>query len=802
MLKCADIFVKFSKVERMQLQVKDIIERLKSAQNKQELNATMLFIRALAPESQQQLKKKECAEIVTLIRTKILEDIYQKGDIPDRDILWSYGIFKRLEELGGLEKDERFETYIQLGESYVRNPENSYYERLLFIECASVAKLLCGKCDEAVKFMISQTLYLDLHDTYAVELDKFLNAFCTYYEIPIEWILEIQREELCSEYYASVNDKMKKSVFLWSMHVFWNIPRYFNNLKWKENFPTWLEVLERLLKEGNLDLAMYVSFYIYHKFGNSALTQEDWQEYNDKVVKLIEPYLVEYGKTLPKCKEKVDSSKNRKIKVAFLHERMVENSPYKVEYSLCKALLENEEFSSRYEILVLSMNYIQKSADDMKVMQSFCEIGATVMSPAYGLVNEHLYYVSHLQKALMIRNTLLAEGVDILICGSTTDCAAFMMATRSAPLQIFYSHGNGRYDVAGIDRRISHCAVMSPYKFESFAVPMDEERFYNPPRPKEAIEAERAKYPIDEDTVVLGVIGRLVKVDSEDYLKCIAEVMHKHKNTIFIAAGNGNIPVIRQKVEELGISERFFMPGFVDPHIYGHIIDIFCNTFPLEQGESLSEFFHKGKSYITYYDVYQKKFSEANFCEESRLLKFRQDNYLVYIRNAEKYQEGLKNLDKITEIPGIVFLYGIQEKGAFEKISCKCEKKCVEKPEILADFQLEIKNDRVCMVGANTTLVPKKPFPFLQFYDDVEIYKDFYSVFMIEHQDMFWKDGDMLYRGLYGRTVEDYVERLSYQIQHKETREQIGRALVTQMRELYRAKQSLLIAKMREFFND
>jgi hypothetical protein len=176
------------------------------------------------------------------------------------------------------------------------------------------------------------------------------------------------------------------------------------------------------------------------------------------------------------------------------------------------------------------------------------------------------------------------------------DIMGFLYVTRVAPLQMYWSHGNFEYDIEGIDRRITHITGNrneSKYDFEILDVRLNNE-FLNPQEAKNKIEAKTIKSRWREDTVILGSIGRLVKLNSDEYLQVIADIMKQNPNTVYLACGSGNIEEIKEKVEELGIGDRFYFEGHIDAHVYGYVIDIYLDTFPLYGGVSTQEALEKG----------------------------------------------------------------------------------------------------------------------------------------------------------------------------------------------------------------
>ncbi|MDE7256311.1 MAG: hypothetical protein K2N54_09085, partial [Helicobacter sp.] len=514
-------------------------------------------------------------------------------------------------------------------------------------------------------------------------------------------------------------------------------------------------------------------------------------------------YYVAFGKTQPPCKK--EQSKGKKI-VGFLRDRIVQNSPGKVEYSLLKALQQSPEIRQQYEFKIYLMGFVEKSNNDEEFVRDIKELDVEVVDVVSAINNDTAvkmpYYASHLRRALAVRNKIIADGVDILI--STNNgygISDLILCARSAPLQIFYSHGNGVYDLAAIDKRISHFQPEGGlFTFEQIIVPMDIDRFYNPPVTQEATFAEGSRYP--KDKIVLGVIGRLVKVDCEEYLATIADVMHQNPETIFIAAGMGNTQSVRAKVRKLGIpDERFYMPGHVDPHLYGHLIDIFCNTFPLVQGESLSEFAHKGKAFISL-DMQHRyeQYLAADFGEELHALKLSQ-TVLLYIRNVEDCKAGLMNWNEILDNPESVLLCTPAQHEILAPLVPKgCKLLVVEKGEeelmLLTDITLNVVDGSLYAIqGKNLWLVPKRLCPFLAFFDSPQ-HKEYRQYFksLAERPENFEDEQKRyLFAYMLGFTIEGYKHYLNMFIQDEALRNKAGRANTMCLEYVRKERQRLCI---------
>ena len=420
-----------------------------------------------------------------------------------------------------------------------------------------------------------------------------------------------------------------------------------------------------------IDEVLYLQLFLYHFCGNSFISQEQWREFNTEVLKKSSALYREFGAKFLIKSSKIEKrnttkdSKHQNLKsmksveapqsaensqeskssqptqqakriIGFLRDRFVENSPFKVEYSLIKNLINSSCFTQKYSIKIYCMSLIEKSENDPRIMQFFASLGVEIIDIGLAF-NKANFYNSHLQKALALREIIQNDEVEILISPNNGyGISDFLLSVRVAPTQVFWTHGNYVYDIEGIDARLTHiCSDLREITHEGVVfggipVKMDT-AFYNPPISAQEIKEARENIAYllaqnknlevkdfsnftDEwlrDRVILGVMGRLTKIDSMDYLEVICEILQRREECVFIACGAGNEEVIKSKISQINPSvlPRFCFTGQIDSAVYGHIIDVWLDSFPMEQGESRIEYIAKGRGLaLRYYACDEEEF--------------------------------------------------------------------------------------------------------------------------------------------------------------------------------------------------
>ena len=405
------------------------------------------------------------------------------------------------------------------------------------------------------------------------------------------------------------------------------IMNYARGEVYKEIFKRVYEIFKIAIKNDLDELVFYLYTPLIISWSGTSQRQEELKYFNEIIEKPLENFILK--SLIPKYNIKQNSKKinpNKKVKVAFLQERMINYSIYKVFYLLIKLLKAYKQ--ERYEFVIYDLNFKEFGGSNSESVAALKELGVKYVDlhkEAFGSLDDEFYPI--IQKSLKIRRRVIKDKIDILIGMHSRPEYNFLFSTRVAPVQIYWSHGNFEYDIEAIDKKISHSGALSNANlYEIFNLPIELDD-YNPKIDKNIIQKTRELYA--KDSFILGSIGRLIKLDNIEYIQTIATIMKQHPNTIYLACGDGDRSKIAVMLKDFGIEDRFYFTGKVDADIYGHIIDLWLTPFPFGGGRALQEYIYKGKPYVILSTLFEKNVAIYRSHDIVESLKKEEDEFVL-----------------------------------------------------------------------------------------------------------------------------------------------------------------------------
>jgi len=567
-----------------------------------------------------------------LLIKRIICELLSQGVIPHQEYLHLYNIFSHFD----FDKDQNITNLLTYFKKDIKtiswDNENIFIENNIIF----LLEILNGNKKEALIQYTRNILLTNIHLGQRGLHCQFINMFSSSTDdFTIDVVLKSINFYLDSKIYFHLTINKKKSLFAWGYELLINSTKFTKNLQTKSLYPQLKSIIDILIQKNEVEELMSIEFFTMISQMTIYQKHEESEKFNTEIT-------YQCGEAYQKFSMQnnlIQAQKynNEKKKIAFIFERLVAHSPFKVVFSLLKQLQKEKHFREHYELEVYSLNYFLPIVNTKEIEKSLTDIGVKVIYPVSTYL-ELDNYSHRIERALKIRNCMIQNKVDIVIaCFNSYDILNFLFASRTAPIQIFWSHNDGHYDVPGIDKRISHFyQSQSKFDFEIFTMPADIER-YNPKVNMAKVKKIRESYP--KECFVLGSIGRLIKIESDEYLETVAKIMEQNPNTIFLACGSGNQEKIKEKIKELNITDRFYFTGHIDAHIYAHIIDLYLDPFPLGGGEALMEYRGKGKPWVSLIkDTWLEENLNINF--ENEYL----NNNINYLLKSLYSEEDLKLL--------------------------------------------------------------------------------------------------------------------------------------------------------------
>ncbi|TCR70016.1 hypothetical protein [Bosea sp. BK604] len=201
-----------------------------------------------------------------------------------------------------------------------------------------------------------------------------------------------------------------------------------------------------------------------------------------------------------------------------------------------------------------------------------------------------------------IEGQLAIDKPHVIISDMNNAIPTVLFSRRVAPVQIFLQAGMPAWPIRNLDAVFNSFGIAPEIAGWGNARMLD----FNPPwdlstlnqaRSPDLIAQSRARLP--DATKLIGSYGRLVKV-TRPYLEAAERILQSCPDAALIIGGTGDDSDIRAFIAASAVGGRMHVEtGWVDGHVWGRLIDVFLDTWPVTGGESSREMIAKGRPVVT-----------------------------------------------------------------------------------------------------------------------------------------------------------------------------------------------------------
>lgn len=205
-----------------------------------------------------------------------------------------------------------------------------------------------------------------------------------------------------------------------------------------------------------------------------------------------------------------------------------------------------------------------------------------------------------------LRRHLQENGIDTWVTlGTVSSLFLLFLAMRVAPVQIWWSQKYHALRLPNIDGYLTLGGFEPTRELKGRTwrcIP----GLFGPEIVAPATEAEMAEVANirrsllqTPATLIAGVIGREEKIDNDAYWDCIAEILGKHPEIVFLWSGQSERQTIKERIAARGLADRCRFVGWVNTKIYANAIDIYLDSFPFPGGHTLIQAMVAGKPAVS-----------------------------------------------------------------------------------------------------------------------------------------------------------------------------------------------------------